>query len=193
MPTNLYGPGDNYNLETSHVLPALIRKMHLAKCLENSDLESIKEDFRKYPIRTHNVSKLKDTEIINLLSSFGIKKEAVEIWGSGTPYREFLFIDDLADACIFLMENFDYKDIGEFMNIGSGEDLRIRDLAELIKEIVGYNGKINYNSSKPDGMPKKLLDVSRIKEKGWGPKKSLKDGIKDSYECYLKQKLSCQT
>jgi len=187
MPTNLYGPGDNFDLEASHVLPALLRKMHLAKSLENSDFESIREDFRKYPIRTQNVSKLKETEIIDLLSSLGIKKETVEIWGSGTPYREFLYIDDLADACIFLMENCDYKDIGEFINIGTGEDLRIRDLAELIREIVGYGGKITCDSSKPDGMPKKLLDVSRMKAKGWSPKKSLKDGIKDSYEWYLKQ------
>ncbi|HZX48811.1 MAG TPA: GDP-L-fucose synthase [Nitrospirota bacterium] len=187
MPTNLYGPGDNFDLEASHVLPALIRKMHLGRCLENSDFESIREDFRKYPIRTQNVSKLKETEIIDLLSSLGIKKETVEIWGSGTPYREFLYIDDLSDACVFLMENYDYKDIGEFINIGAGEDLRIRDLAELIREIVGYDGEITCDSSKPDGMPKKLLDVSRIKAKGWGPKKSLKGGIKDSYEWYLKQ------
>lgn len=187
MPTNLYGPGDNFDLEASHVLPALIRKIHLGKCLKTSDFESIREDFRKYPIHTHNVTQLRDIEIINLLSGFGIKAETVEIWGSGTPYREFLYIDDLSDACVFLMEDCDYKDIGEIINIGTGEDLRIRDLAELIKEIVGYEGKITCDSSKPDGMPKKLLDISRIKSMGWGPKKSLKDGLKDSYEWYLKQ------
>src|SRR4030065_461168 len=186
MPTNLYGPGDNFDLEASHVLPALLRKMHVAKCLENSDFESIREDFRKYPIRTHNVSKLKETEILALLSSLGIKQETVAIWGSGTPYREFLYIDDLSDACIFLMESCDYKDIGEFINIGAGEDLRILDLAELIKVIVGYGGKITCDSSKPDGMPKKLLDLSRIKTRGWSPKKSLKGGKKDCYEWYLK-------
>lgn len=189
MPTNLYGPGDNFDLEASHVLPALIRKMHLAKCLENSDFESISEDFRKYPNQTHDVSQLEDAEIINFLSGLGIKKETVEIWGSGTPYREFLYIDDLAEACVFLMEKYDYKDIGEFINIGTGKDLRILDLAEMIKEIVGYGGKITCNSSKPDGMPKKLLDISRMKAMGWIPKKSLKYGIKDSYEWYLKQRI----
>ncbi|MFH1287741.1 MAG: GDP-L-fucose synthase [bacterium] len=145
MPTNLYGPGDNFNLETSHVIPALIRKFHLAKLSAST---------------------------------------VVEIWGTGEPYREFLYVDDLADACLFLMEKFDYKNIGEFVNIGFGRDLKIRDIAELIKNIVGFSGEIKFDISKPDGMPKKLLDSSKIKSLGWEPKISLSDGIKKTYEYY---------
>jgi len=194
MPTNLYGPHDNFDLETSHVLPALIRKMHLGKCLQTSDFEAIRKDLQKYPIRNNDVTQSNDVEVVNLLSKFGIKTDysnnlplsmVVEIWGSGEPYREFLFVDDLADACVFLMENYDYKDIGEFINIGTGEDIKIKDLARCIKEIIGFDGEIRHDMSKPDGTPKKLLDISRMKALGWEPKISLEEGIRKTYEMYI--------
>jgi GDP-L-fucose synthase len=145
MPTNLYGPGDNFDLTTSHVLPALIRKFHEAKAA---------------------------------------KRDSVVIWGTGEPYREFLYVDDLADACVFLMEKHDYRDIGEFINIGTGKDIKIKDLAELVKAVVGFDGEIKRDTSKPDGTPKKLLDVSRMKALGWEPKTGLEEGIKATYEHY---------
>jgi GDP-L-fucose synthase len=146
MPTNLYGPFDNFNLETSHVLPAIIRKFHEAK-MEN------------HPF--------------------------VTIWGTGTPRREFLYIDDLADACVFLMENYDGSDI---LNIGVGEDISITDLSMLVKEITGYKGDIAYDGSKPDGTPRKLLDVSRLHSLGWKAKTGLRDGIIKTYEWYVENK-----
>jgi GDP-L-fucose synthase len=146
MPTNLYGPKDNYNLETSHVLPAIIRKFHEAK--------------------------------------FAGKSSAV-LWGTGKPYREFLYVDDFVDACLFLMEKYNYLDIGEFINVGTGKDLTIKELAELVKRIVGFNGEIKWDLSKPDGTPRKLLDVDKIKKLGWRAKTSLEDGICKAYKWYL--------
>jgi len=145
MPTNLYGPNDNYDLETSHVMAALIRKFHEAK-------------------------------VNNLPQVF--------VWGTGTPRREFLHVDDMADACVYLMENYDAPDIGEFINIGSGGDLTIRELAELIKDIVEYEGEIVYDTSRPDGTPQKLLDVTKLHRLGWTSEISLRDGIRMVYEQY---------
>ncbi len=145
MPTNLYGPNDNFDLETSHVLPALIRKFHEAKVA---------------------------------------KHDSVVLWGTGEPLREFLYVDDLADACVFLMKNYDYSDIGEFINIGTGTDIKIVELAQLIKRITGFEGEIRHDRTKPDGTPRKLLDISRICSLGWGPKTSLEDGIKRAYAFY---------
>jgi len=142
MPTNLYGPNDNFDLNTSHVLPALIRKFHEAK--------------------TSNAP-------------------YVEIWGTGTPRREFLYVDDLADACLFLMKNYSGND---FFNIGTGEDVTIKELAELIGEVVGYKGELRFDTSKPDGTPRKLLDVSRIHEAGWRHKIELKKGLEMTYEWF---------
>jgi GDP-L-fucose synthase len=150
MPTNLYGPNDNYDLETSHVMAALIRKFHEAR-LNNAP--------------------------------------HVVVWGTGTPRREFLHVDDMADACVYLMENFDAPDIGEFVNIGLGVDVTIKELAELIGDIVGYNGEIVYDATKPDGTPQKLMDVSRLQELGWAARISLRDGIKQSYDWYVSKKL----
>ena len=145
MPTNLYGPNDNFDLETSHVIPALIRKFHEAK--------------------------------IN-----GAK--SVVVWGTGTPRREFLYVDDLADACLFLMENCDAQH-AEIINVGTGEDITIKELAEMIKNIVGFNGEIIFDPSKPDGTPRKLLDIGRIKELGWRPKTTLEDGLRATYEYFF--------
>jgi GDP-L-fucose synthase len=146
MPTNLYGPNDNYDLETSHVMAALIRKFHEAK-LNNAP--------------------------------------QVVVWGTGAPRREFLHVDDMADACVYLMENYDASDIGEFVNIGVGKDVTIRELVGLIRDIVGYEGEIVYDTSKPDGTPQKLLDVSRLRELGWNARISLRDGIRQAYEWYV--------
>jgi len=145
MPTNVYGPRDNFDLETSHVLPALIRKFHEAKAQGNP---------------------------------------SVTIWGSGSPYREFLYVDDLADACIFLMERYGYREIGEFINIGTGRDQTIKEIALMVKGIVGYQGEITYDHSKPDGTPKKLLDVTRIHGLGWVARTGLDEGIRKTYEFY---------
>lgn len=187
MPTNLYGPNDNFNLETAHVLPALIRKFHLAKLLKKAKVEAkakeeIIGDLRRFPIG-FNLDPNLNLDLI--LSRIGITSEYVELWGSGEPYREFLYADDLADACVFIMNSYDYKDIGEFINIGVGEDIKINDMAGLIKDVIGFNGEIRYNPSKPDGMPRKLLDVSRVKALGWQPKTSLEEGIRKTYEWYL--------
>ncbi len=148
MPTNLYGPGDNYHPENSHVLPALIRKFHEAK---QNDSE-------------------------------------VTLWGDGSPYREFLYSEDLADAVIYLMENYNFSETGEFVNIGCGEDLQIKDLAEKVGNIVGYTGKINWDTTKPNGTPRKLLDVSKLNKLGWQPSVSLDEGIKTAYKDFLNKK-----
>jgi GDP-L-fucose synthase len=145
MPTNLYGPNDNFDLNNSHVLPALLRKFHEAK-INNSP-------------------------------------EAA-VWGTGAARREFLHVDDLADACVFLMENYNS---GEIVNIGTGEDLSIKEIAEIIKKIVGYSGKIAWDTSKPDGTPRKLLDVSRLHSLGWRHRIALEDGLKSYYKWYREE------
>ena len=188
MPTNLYGPGDNFNLESAHVLPALIRKFHLAGLLRGKRYDEIKKDFKKFPIG-FSLNFENNLNLDLILKNLGITSEYVELWGSGEPYREFLFVDDFAEACVFLMENYDYKDIGEFVNIGTGEDIKIKDLAKLIKDMVWFDGEIKHNMSKPDGTPKKLLDISRIKSLGWKPKVSLQEGIRIAYEWYVKSNL----
>lgn len=143
MPTNLYGPHDNFNPETSHVLPALIRKLHEGK--------------------------------IN-------RAEAVTVWGSGRPRREFLHVDDLADACVFTMEKYEGE---SFLNVGCGTDIKISELAELVADIVEYDGRLEYDLSKPDGMPRKLLDASRLRALGWKPRISIRQGVASAYEWYL--------
>lgn len=145
MPTNLYGPNDNFDLATSHVMPALIRKFYEAKI--NNEPE-------------------------------------VTIWGTGTPLREFMHVDDMADACVYLMEKYNYDEIGEFINIGVGKDLSIKELAELIKDITGYRGNIIYDTSKPDGTPRKLLDITKLHDLGWRDKIPLREGIKNVFDEY---------
>lgn len=145
MPTNLYGFNDNYDLQNSHVIPALIRKFHEAKLSE---------------------------------------KSSVEIWGTGTPMREFLYVDDLADACVYLMSH--YND-SEIVNVGTGKDITIKELAYLVKDVVGFSGDIYFNSNNPDGTPRKLLDVSKLKEIGWSYKTSLREGLEKTYLDYVKR------
>jgi GDP-L-fucose synthase len=184
MPTNLYGPRDNFNLETAHVLPALLRKFHLAKLLRNKDFDGIRKDIKRYPLGfglDQKINLESEISIRDILKQVGITENYVEIWGSGEVYREFLYVDDLAAACIFLMEKYDYEDLGEIINIGTGEDIKLKDLAIMIKNIVGFEGEIKHDLSKPDGTPRKLLDVSRMKSLGWKPEVSLNEGIRNIY------------
>lgn len=189
MPTNLYGPGDNFNLETSHVLPALIRKMHLGKCLENNDFELIRKDFNSYPIEGIDGNSTEES-IIGKMAKYGIVKTAEEgvvinLWGDGTPYREFLFSEDLAEAVIFLMNNVESSHLANgFINIGSGVDQTIAELAEIVKNLVGFNGTVKWDKEKPNGTPKKLLDVSLLNKFGWQYRTSLNEGIKEIYYNY---------
>lgn len=176
MPTNLYGPNDNFDLETSHVLPALIRKFHEAKMNKNSELRIKNAQIDEY----NKEQRTKHEE-----------QNTVTVWGSGKPRREFLYVDDLADAIYFLMYKIDAKDIYEegitHLNIGIGEDLTIAELAELIKNIVGFEGEIVYDTSKPDGTPRKLLDVTRIHHLGWNNKTNLEEGIRKAYEWFAER------
>jgi GDP-L-fucose synthase len=190
MPTNLYGPHDNFNLETAHMLPALIRKFHLGKLLRNRDVDAIRRDLGLHRLGFGLDKKLHmddDASLVSMLAEAGIRAEYVLLWGTGGPFREFLHVDELASACIMLMEQCDYKDVGEFVNIGTGEEMRISDLALLIKEIVDFEGEIRHDLTKKDGMPRKLLDIHRIKQLGWSPVMSLAEGIRQTYAWYREQ------
>ena len=179
MPTNLYGPNDNYDLEKSHVLPALIRKMQLGKWLETGSWESIRKDFDRTPVEGIG-GNASENDILQKLAQYGIKKSnnnvQIELWGTGSPFREFLYVDDLADACVFLMENYNEEGL---VNIGCGEDLSIKTLAEKIKDIVGYKGAIVWDTSKPDGTPRKLMSVEKLSKLGWIAKIGLREGIEE--------------
>ncbi|VAX37831.1 GDP-L-fucose synthetase [hydrothermal vent metagenome] len=185
MPTNLYGLNDNYNFETSHFLPAFIRKFHLAKLLENENFDGIRNDFLKYgTLAGEDAAVMSLSEIKDSLTRIGINKESITLWGSGNPYREFLFADDLADACVFIMEKYNADDIGEFVNLGTGQDRQIKDYAEIVKEVIGFNGNIEWDTSKPDGTPRKLSNISRIKKLGWSVRVGLEEGLRKVYEDY---------
>ena len=252
QPTNLYGPNDNFDLEKSHVLPALLRKIHLGKALEINDWKSIKNDLNKLPIEGITGENSED-EIIAILSKYGIrqmeqvghfelkgeiskskKPVQVEIWGSGKPMREFLWSEDMADACVYLMENVDFKDIidsknvisnerkrsqtlnhktesqqqvvnsqkptaksqelkanrqppitNTHINIGTGKEISINELALTIKEIVGFKGEFHFNTNKPDGTLRKLTDSSKLENIGWKYKVELEEGINRMYQWYL--------
>lgn len=193
MPTNLYGPNDNFDLEKSHVLPALIRKIHLGKCLGNNDWEAIKVDLDKSPIEGVNSESSKNI-ILSVLAKYGVKKGEIEIWGSGKPKREFLWSEDMADACVFLLENRDFKDTfsvqetevrNTHINIGTGIDISIKELAEKIKASIGYQGNFTFNTSKPDGTMEKLTNVARLNSLGWKHSVDLDKGIEKMYVWYL--------
>ncbi|AIY12348.1 GDP-L-fucose synthase family protein [Cellulophaga baltica] len=198
MPTNLYGPNDNFDLEKSHVLPALIRKMHLGKALENQDWTTLRKDLNKLPIEGFDGSAM-DEDIYSILDKYGIQKKGdtvhLEIWGSGKPMREFLWSEDMADACVFLMEERDFKDCYDtkakeirntHINIGTGVDISIKELAKMIQETIGFKGKLYFNSSKPDGTMKKLTDPSKLHSLGWKHKIELQEGIRKMYDWYTK-------
>jgi GDP-L-fucose synthase len=183
MPNNLYGPNDNFNLETSHVLPALIRKFHLAKLAAAGDWEGIQKDEATHGDIPDDIKISMGLDpVTHQPANQSTNKPAVILWGTGSPRREFLHVDDLADACLFLMNHYDES---EPVNIGWGKDQTIRELAEMISGIVGYKGSIKWDSGKPDGTPRKLLDVSRLTEKGWQAKINLAEGIRQMYRWYL--------
>lgn len=197
MPTNLYGPNDNFNLETSHVMPALVRKAYLGKCLQEENWELLCRDLDRNPIEGVNGTSGK-AEIMAKLAKYGIEKHdgetTIEVWGSGKPLREFLWSDDMADACVFLMEKVSFRDTyatGEkeirncHINIGTGKEISIGKLFEMVCHTVGYSGKIKYNTSKPDGTPRKLTDVSKLHALGWQHKIELPQGIEMLYRSYL--------
>ena len=205
MPTNLYGPNDNFDLETSHVLAAMIRKFHLAKLAVNGDWEAVIKDqagFGPIPedimanlaeIAEYHGRRMPDSLIASVSATASITgSSSVTLWGSGAPNREFLHVDDLADACLFIM-NMDEKNFASLLafsapaliNIGSGREISIKELALLIKDIVGFEGDVVFDKIRPDGTFQKLLDVSRLTNFGWKPKISLKDGIRSAYDSYL--------
>ena len=213
MPTNLYGPNDNYDLEKSHVLPAFIRKMHLGKCLEDNNREALRADLNRYPVEGVD-GKADYEEILAVLEKHGISVMAaagnggstesendrpaasgndgpasikVTLWGSGGVYREFLHVDDMAEACIYIMQKVDSTRLYNAMrrthiNIGTGKDITVKELAVMVKDITGFRGELFWDSSKPDGTPKKQLDVGLLHELGWKHRISLREGIKNVYQ-----------
>lgn len=192
MPTNLYGPNDNFDLERSHVLPAMIRKIHLADCLMRDDWEAVREDLNRRPIEgVTGESAQKD--ILSILSKYGVSPRKVELWGTGTPMREFLWSEEMADACVFVMEKVNFIDLKGndkeirncHINIGTGKDISIRSLSELIVQTVGYSGEVYFNTDKPDGTMKKLTDPSKLHSLGWKHTVEIEEGVKRMYDWYL--------
>jgi len=221
MPTNLYGPNDNFDLEKSHVIPALLRKIFLGKCLEEKNRDAVKNDLNKRPIEGIN-GENSQNEILNILKKYGIlypdtnssgnrsQNTSIEIWGSGEPLREFLWSEEMADACVYLMEKVDFKDIirtqnfsnpdiGEnkkemsstaeirntHINIGTGKEISIKALAGLISKTVEFTGKLVFNTSKPDGTMRKLTDVTRLHQLGWHHEIEIEEGLNKLYHWYL--------
>ncbi|MDR0733561.1 MAG: GDP-L-fucose synthase [Dysgonamonadaceae bacterium] len=192
MPTNLYGPNDNFDLEKSHVLPALLRKVHLAKRLMDNDLDAVQKDLNRLPIEGVD-GNAGENAITAILEKYGVKKNSVEIWGTGKPLREFLWSEEMADACIFIMENVDFKDLtpqgkeirNTHVNIGTGKDISIRNLADLIAKTVGYQGEFVFNADKPDGTMRKLTDPTTLHRLGWKHKIDVEEGVGKLYAWYL--------
>ena len=192
MPTNLYGPGDNFDLETSHVLPAMLRKMHLAKALNEDNWAVIRKDLDRRPV--HGVTGLSgENEIRFMLGKQGISADRLELWGTGKPLREFLWSEDMADASVFILENIDFSHTHKagateirncHINIGTGKEISIGDLARLLAKHLDYQGKLEFNSDKPDGTMRKLTDVSKLKALGWRYNIELEEGIGRLYEWY---------
>ena len=194
MPTNLYGPNDNFDLERSHVLPAMIRKIHLAHCLKEGNWEAVRKDMNQRPVEGVNGDSSKE-DILAMLKKYGISETEVTLWGTGTPLREFLWSEEMADASVFVMEHVDFKDTYKegskdirncHINIGTGKEITIRQLAERIVETVGYQGKLTFDSSKPDGTMRKLTDPSKLHALGWHHKIEIEEGVQRMYEWYLK-------
>ena len=194
MPTNLYGPNDNFDLERSHVLPAMIRKIHLAHCLKEGNWEAVRKDMNQRPVEGVNGDSSKE-DILAILKKYGISETEVTLWGTGTPLREFLWSEEMADASVFVMEHVDFKDTYKegskdirncHINIGTGKEITIRQLAERIVETVGYQGNLTFDSSKPDGTMRKLTDPSKLHALGWHHKIEIEEGVQRMYEWYLK-------
>lgn len=194
MPTNLYGPNDNFDLEKSHVLPAMIRKIHLAKYLGKNNWNLVRKDLNQRPIESVS-GENSEEEILNILAKYGIEPNNVKLWGTGTPMREFLWSEEMADACIFIMKNVDFHQVAEnkkeirntHINIGTGKDISIKNLSELIAKEIQFDGKITFDTSKPDGTIKKLTDVSKLHSLGWKHSIEIEEGIRKMYQLYLKK------
>ena len=187
MPTNLYGENDNFNLETAHVLPALIRKFELARLLRLGDVDAVRRDLMAIPIGfgfDAANGAVPEAAIRELLAGLGITAEGVTLWGTGTPLREFLHADDLALASLFLMERYTHAELGEFVNVGVGHDSSIAELAALVAAEVGYDGATAFDATKPDGTPRKLMDVSRMAALGWRASIELRPGIARAVRWY---------
>lgn len=187
MPTNQYGIGDNFNMETAHLLPMVLRRFHLAKLLEKNNFDAIKKDLQKYKLGWKIDEQIDFNDYSSLewaLNQIGAYRDKVVMWGDGSVYRELMCSEDLADACLFLMNTKDYKEIGEHVNITNGDDIQLKALFELVKKIVRFDGKIEYDTSKPNGTPRKMMDAARIKSLGWQPKISLEQGIANFYSWY---------
>lgn len=188
MPTNQYGIGDNFNMETAHLLPMIMRRFHLAKLLRLNRYNELVEDLKRNPLGWGIDKEIDFSSKLSLreaLRKVGATEEYVILWGDGSVYRELMCSDDLSDACIYLMSNKDYCDIGEFVNITNGDDIQLKVLFEIVQKIVGYEGSIYFDKSKPNGTPRKLMDDALIKSLGWRPKIQLEEGLKRYYEWYL--------
>lgn len=197
MPTNLYGPNDNFHLENSHVLPAMIRKIHLAKCLNEGDWEAVRRDLDLRPVEGVTGSN-SNIEILDKLARFGITPESVTLWGTGAPMREFLWSEEMADASVHVLLNVDFKDAYTegsrdirncHINVGTGKEVSIREVAGMIMKEVQFKGDLRWDSSKPDGTMRKLTDVSKLHSLGWHHKVEIDEGIHRLYEWYLRSEL----
>ena len=193
MPTNLYGPNDNFDLERSHVLPAMIRKIHLAHCLKQGDWDAICKDLNQRPVEGIDGSSSRE-DILAILAKYSISNTEVKLWGTGTPLREFLWSEEMADASVFVMEHVDFKDTYKqgdkdihncHINIGTGKEISIRELAELIVSTVGYQGQLTFDSTKPDGTMRKLTDPSKLHALGWHHQVEIEEGVQRMYNWYL--------
>ena len=192
MPTNLYGPNDNFNLETSHVLPAMIRKIHLGKCLHTDNWEALRKDLNARPVEgvTGNAT---DNDILAILAKYGIYPGKVQLWGTGKPLREFLWSEEMADASVYIMEHIDFPNVrpegnevrNTHINIGTGKELSIKEVATLIQEKIGFDGELAFDASKPDGTLRKLTDVSKLHALGWHHKIEVAEGVELLYNWYL--------
>ena len=191
MPTNLYGPNDNFDLYTSHVLPAILRKIHLAKNLSENNIDALRIDVDRRPVHGLDRQASMD-EFRKELGKCGISGDEVVLWGTGSPMREFLWSEEMGEACVFVMNNVDFADLSKdrseirnlHINIGTGREISIRSLAELVKQTVGYDGRINFDARYPDGTPRKLTDVGRIHSLGWRHKVEIDEGVARLYEWY---------
>ena len=192
MPTNLYGPNDNFHLENSHVLPAMIRKIHLAKCLNENDWTAVRKDLDKRPVEGVSGAN-SNGEILAVLAKYGIEPERVTLWGTGSPMREFLWSEEMADASVHVLLNVDFKDTYDpadkevrncHINVGTGKEVTIREAAEKIVRETGFKGELCWDATKPDGTPRKLTDVTKLHRLGWHHKVEIDEGIHRLYEWY---------
>ena len=204
MPTNLYGPNDNFHLENSHVLPAMIRKIHLAKCLNEGDWAAVRRDVGLRPVTAPDMPRIdaesSEADILRVLAHYGVTPQAVTLWGTGRPMREFLWSEEMADASVHVLLNVDFRDtysenlnadrINEIrnchINVGTGREISIRDVAQLIMNEIGFRGELRWDSTKPDGTLRKLTDVSKLHRLGWHHKIEIDEGVHRLYEWYLK-------